>query len=189
MQASVDFLKRYLEAAEVPVYGVNTGFGSLQNVRVPDGQLSELQRNLLITHAAGTGEVLSRDLRRLMIYLKLQNMSQGYSALRPIVFERLAAMLNQDCLPRVTQQGSLGASGDLAPLAQMVLPLIGEGQLQTAEGKWFSGAEWLQSNGWEPLVLMPKEALALINGTQFMLSHAVLTHQRIERLGAQLPFI
>lgn len=189
MQDSVDFLKRYLEAAEAPVYGVNTGFGSLQSVRVPDDQLSELQRNLLITHAAGTGEVLSRDLRRLMIYLKLQNMSQGYSALRPIVFERLAAMLNQDCLPRVTQQGSLGASGDLAPLAQMVLPLIGEGQLESADGKWLSGAEWLQSNAWEPLLLMPKEALALINGTQFMLSHAVLTHQRIERIGAQLPLI
>ncbi len=189
MNQSVAFLHGYLNAASAPIYGVNTGFGSLQNVRVPDDQLSELQRNLLITHAAGTGSVIDRPLRRLMIWLKLQNMAQGYSALRPVIYERLAAMLNQDCLPRVTQQGSLGASGDLAPLSQMVLPLIGEGSLQEASGQWISGAEWLQRNQWEPLALKPKEALALINGTQFMLAHAVWASRRIERMQAQLVWI
>ena len=126
MQKSVDFLNRYLKDAQAPVYGINTGFGSLQNVEISASELNELQENLLITHAAGVGALLSEELTLTMMWLKLLNMSKGYSGIRPLVFERLALMYNERVIPCVNEQGSLGASGDLAPLAQMSLPLIGK---------------------------------------------------------------
>jgi histidine ammonia-lyase len=164
MQKSVDFLKRYMDQATAPVYGVNTGFGSLQNVVVSNEQLSQLQENLLITHAAGVGEALKPQLVANMMWLKLVNMSKGHSAVRPIIFERLAFMLNEKVYPVVTAQGSLGASGDLAPLSQMVLPLIGKGYVWVNEQK-VAAKDWLTSVQLEPITLWPKEALALINGT------------------------
>ena len=124
-----------------------------------------------------------------MLWLKLLNMSKGYSAVRPEVFERLADMYNEGALPLVFEQGSLGASGDLAPLSQMVLPIIGHGLIELPGGPVLSGADWLKSKGWEPLKLGPKEALALINGTQFMLSHAVEAYELISKMLKMLPWI
>ena len=163
MQKSVDFLKGYLSEAKAPVYGINTGFGSLQNVEISPSELNELQENLLITHAAGVGALLSEALTRNMMWLKLLNMSKGFSGIRPLVFERLAFMYNSHITPCVNEQGSLGASGDLAPLSQMCLPLIGKGRVRV-NGKIIDANKWLESEGLAPIVLDPKEALALING-------------------------
>ncbi|MFN5889354.1 MAG: histidine ammonia-lyase, partial [Bacteroidota bacterium] len=189
MEASVAFLHRYLQEATAPVYGVNTGFGSLQNVVISESRLSDLQENLLITHASGVGELLPRSRVKAMLWLKLLNMSKGYSAVRPILFERLATMYNDGAFPLVFEQGSLGASGDLAPLSQMVLPLIGKGLLELPGGPVLSGEQWLESKGWKPLSLGPKEALALINGTQFMLSHALEAYDLIAKIQRLLPWI
>lgn len=189
MQKSVAFLKQYLAKATAPVYGVNTGFGSLQNIEISASDLSALQKNLLITHAAGVGDSLAFELVRNMIWLKLFNMSKGYSAIRPEIFEKLAAMYNQEWFPVVTEQGSLGASGDLAPLSQMVLPLIGKGFLRHPQQGEISGAQWLTQNNWKPLQLSPKEALGLINGTQFMLAHAVESYRRIQQIFKKLPLV
>ena len=188
MQKSVDFLKGYLERAQAPVYGINTGFGSLQNVEISASELNELQENLLITHAAGVGALLSEEITRAMMWLKLLNMSKGYSGIRPIVFERLAFMYNNGVVPVVNEQGSLGASGDLAPLSQMCLPLIGKGRVRI-NGAILESQDWLKSAGLTPIVLDPKEALALINGTQFMMAHALIAYKKIEQIEAQLPWI
>lgn len=188
MQDSVNFLQKYLAESDKPIYGVNTGFGSLQNIEISPSELSKLQENLLITHAAGVGEPLNDELVLTMMWLKLLNMSKGHSAVRPEVFERLAHMFNHQIIPLVTEQGSLGASGDLAPLSQMVLPLIGKGQVKV-NGKLMDSAAWLASEGFSPIVLGPKEALALINGTQFMLAHAVFAYKRITHILDQLPMI
>ena len=188
MQNSVDFLQRFMDQATAPVYGVNTGFGSLQNVVVSNEQLSQLQENLLITHAAGVGEPLKVNLVATMMWLKLVNMSKGHSAVRPVIFERLAYMLNKKVYPLVTSQGSLGASGDLAPLSQMVLPLIGKGFVHF-EGQKIAAEDWLKSENLTPITLGPKEALALINGTQFMLSHAVDAYSQVTQILSKLPKI
>ncbi len=188
MQRSVDFLKEFLGKSDKPIYGVNTGFGSLQNIEISSTELSRLQENLLITHAAGVGAPLSDDLVLTMIWLKLLNMSKGHSAVRPEVFERLAYMFNNRIIPLVTEQGSLGASGDLAPLSQMVLPLIGKGKVKIA-GRVIDSSEWLRNEGLLPIVLGPKEALALINGTQFMLAHALMAYKQIKEILTQLPMI
>lgn len=188
MQKSVDFLHGYLSDAKAPVYGINTGFGSLQNVEISASELNELQENLLITHAAGVGALLSEELTKTMMWLKLLNMSKGYSGIRPLVFERLALMYNDNVIPCVNEQGSLGASGDLAPLSQMCLPLIGKGRVRVA-GEILDSEVWLNSVGLSPITLDPKEALALINGTQFMMSHALLAYKKIEAIEAQLPWI
>lgn len=188
MQKSVDFLHGYLSDAKAPVYGINTGFGSLQNVEISAFELNELQENLLITHAAGVGSLLSEELTKTMMWLKLLNMSKGYSGIRPLVFERLAFMYNHNVIPCVNEQGSLGASGDLAPLSQMCLPLIGKGRVRVS-GEIVESEVWLNSVGLKPITLDPKEALALINGTQFMMSHALLAYKKIESIEAQLPWI
>lgn len=190
MQKSVDFLNKYLSEASAPVYGVNTGFGSLQNVVIDSNQLSELQRNLLITHAAGTGDYLKTSIVKKMLWLKLYNMSKGHSGIRPLIFERLAAMLNQKIYPLIPEQGSLGASGDLAPLSHMVLPIIGLGQLHdTLNDKIITGAEWLKRNDFEPVELQAKEALALINGTQFMLAHALEMYEEFLKVDEKIDLI
>lgn len=188
MQKSVDFLNRYLKEAQAPVYGINTGFGSLQNVEISAAELNELQENLLITHAAGVGALLSEELTLSMMWLKLLNMSKGYSGIRLLVFERLALMFNERIIPCVNEQGSLGASGDLAPLAQMSLPLIGKGRVRV-NGQVLEATDWLKSCNLDPLILDPKEALTLINGTQFMLAHALVAYWKIEKIEAQLPWI
>ena len=182
IKESCAFLNDYLSEGDKAVYGVNTGFGSLQNIRVPQNELQELQRNLLITHAAGTGKVLPDETVRLMLLLKIINISKGHSAVRETVVNRMIWMYNENLTPLVHEQGSLGASGDLAPLAEMCLPLLGMGKLSHPEKGIRDAAEVLKIHELEPLVLEPKEALALINGTQFMLTHALLIAKRAMKL-------
>ena len=147
------------------VYGVNTGFGLLANTRIPDDRLAELQTNLILSHSAGLGEPLPRHVSRLMIVLKLLGLGRGYSGVRPIVVEALQALVDKDAIPLIPAQGSVGASGDLAPLAHMTAALMGYGSFDLA-GEILPAADALQRLGMEPLQLGPKEGLALINGTQ-----------------------
>src|SRR5947209_11515347 len=147
------------------VYGVNTGFGLLAQTRIATERLEDLQRNLILSHACGLGEPLPPHIVRLILALKAIGLGRGHSGVRPVIVERLLAMLDADALPVIPSQGSVGASGDLAPLAHLAAPLIGEGAM-TLKGDALPAAEALARLGLEPLVLGPKEGLALINGTQ-----------------------
>src|SRR4051794_5806558 len=147
------------------VYGVNTGFGLLANTRIPNDRLAELQTNLILSHSAGLGDPLPRHVVRLMIVLKLLGLGRGYSGVRPLVIEALQALLDKDAMPVIPSQGSVGASGDLAPLAHLISALMGFGEIDIA-GQIMPAAAALQKLGREPLALGPKEGLALINGTQ-----------------------
>lgn len=179
------------------VYGVNTGFGHLKNTRISDDQLDALQENLLLSHAVGVGPLAPREIVRWMLLFKTHMLLAGHSGVRPIVVERLAAFLNHDMLPVVPSRGSLGASGDLAPLAHLMLPLIGRGELAVPPEQWRSGgapgtpmlgamrvdaALAQQSIGLTPIRLAAKEGLALINGTQFMSAYAANIAVRSRRL-------
>lgn len=163
-----DKLKRH----DGPIYGINTGFGYLQNVEIESEKLSQLQHNLLLSHACGTGEEVSPDIVRLMLLLKIQSLSYGHSAIALTTVQRLVDFYNNDILPVIYTQGSLGASGDLAPLAHLALPLIGEGVV-LYKGVKTNTKDLYQTLGWEALKLQSKEGLALINGTQFMSSYGV----------------
>ena len=147
------------------VYGVNTGFGLLANTRIPDGRLAELQTNLILSHSAGLGDPLPRHVSRLMIVLKLLGLGRGYSGVRPVVIEALQTLLDKDAMPVIPSQGSVGASGDLAPLAHMTAALMGHGCIDLG-GEAMPAAAALQKLKMQPLELGPKEGLALINGTQ-----------------------
>ena len=164
-----------------PVYGVTTGFGSLCNITIPEKELSQLQHNLVMSHACGIGETVRPEIVKLMLLLKVQSLSYGYSGVQLVTVERLIDMFNNDILPVVYQQGSLGASGDLAPLAHLCLPLIGMGEVMF-EGKVYPSVEIWKKMGWEPIRLQSKEGLALLNGTQFMSAHAVWSLIQAERL-------
>lgn len=159
--ASVD---RIVAGGET-VYGVNTGFGLLANTRIPDDRLAELQTNLILSHSAGLGDPLPRHVTRLMIVLKLLGLGRGHSGVRPLVIDALQALLDKDAMPLIPAQGSVGASGDLAPLAHLIAALMGHGSVDVAGDVMPAGAA-LQKLGMEPLQLGPKEGLALINGTQ-----------------------
>jgi len=163
------------------VYGVNTGFGLLANTRIPDERLAELQTNLILSHSAGIGEPLPRHVTRLMIVLKLIGLARGYSGVRPLVIEALQALLDRDAMPVIPSQGSVGASGDLAPLAHMVAALMGYGRIDLA-GEIMPASDALQRMNMQPLVLGPKEGLALINGTQMSTAlalHALFHAERV----------
>jgi histidine ammonia-lyase len=147
------------------VYGVNTGFGLLANTRIPDDRLAELQTNLILSHSAGIGDPLPRQVSRLMIVLKLLGLGRGYSGVRPVVIEALQALLDREAIPVIPSQGSVGASGDLAPLAHMTAALMGYGQIDVG-GEVMPARDALSGLDMEPLQLGPKEGLALINGTQ-----------------------
>lgn len=164
------------------LYGINTGFGSLANTRVADDQLSDLQRRILISHACGVGDEIPADIVRAMMLLKAKALGQGHSAVALSTIQRIIDMLHADIIPVVPSQGSLGASGDLAPLAHMVLPLIGEGSVRVKGGEVVSAEEANKQMGWEPLNLGPKEGLALINGTQMMLGYGVKSLERAKNL-------
>jgi histidine ammonia-lyase len=151
-------------------YGINTGFGSLCNVRINDAQLSELQDNLVCSHACGMGDEVPQDIVRLMLLLKVHGLSQGYSGVRPLIIDALIQLYNHSILPVVYNQGSLGASGDLAPLAHLSLPLLGKGMVNY-KGKKQDAATALAAAGLQPITLAAKEGLALLNGTQFMSSY------------------
>ena len=147
------------------VYGVNTGFGLLANTRIPDDKLAELQRNLILSHSAGLGEPLPRHVVRLMIILKLLGLGRGHSGVRPVVVDALQALLDKDAMPLIPSQGSVGASGDLAPLAHLIAALMGHGSIDVA-GDILDAPAALRKLGMAPFELGPKEGLALINGTQ-----------------------
>ena len=166
------YLDDKMEALDKPIYGITTGFGSLYNVTIPKEDLSQLQHNLVMSHACGTGETVRPEIVKLMLFLKVQNLSYGHSGVQLVTVQRLIDMFNNDILPVVYQQGSLGASGDLAPLAHMSLPLIGLGEV-LYKGQVRPAREVWAEMGWEPIRLQSKEGLALLNGTQFMSAHAV----------------
>jgi len=147
------------------VYGVNTGFGLLANTRIPDDRLAELQTNLILSHSAGLGDPLPRHVTRLMIVLKLLGLGRGYSGVRPLVIEALQRLLDADSMPEIPSQGSVGASGDLAPLAHLIAALMGYGRIDVA-GEVLPAGAALERLSLKPLHLGPKEGLALINGTQ-----------------------
>ena len=175
------YLDSKVEDLDRPVYGVTTGFGSLYNVTIPPGDLSQLQHNLVMSHACGTGDTVRPEIVKLMLFLKAQSLSYGHSGAQLATVQRLIDMFNNDILPVVYQQGSLGASGDLAPLAHMCLPLIGLGDVRY-KGKVRPSSEVWAELGWEPIRLQSKEGLALLNGTQFMSAHAVWALLRARRL-------
>ncbi len=160
------YLDEVLKAGKT-YYGINTGFGSLCNVRIEDHELEQLQENLVCSHACGMGDEVPEEIVRLMLLLKVHGLSQGYSGVRPQIVQRLADFYNLGIHPVVYELGSLGASGDLAPLAHLCMPLFGKGVVRH-KGVKMSAAEALQKNGLEPIPLAAKEGLALLNGTQFM---------------------
>ena len=175
------FLDTKMEDIGRPVYGVTTGFGSLCNITIPAEDLSQLPHNLVMSHACGTGETVRPEIVKLMLLLKIQSLSYGYSGVQLITVQRLIDMFNNDILPVVYQQGSLGASGDLAPLAHLCLPLIGMGEV-LYKGEVRQSADVWAEMGWDPIRLKSKEGLALLNGTQFMSAHAVWSLIQAERL-------
>ena len=175
------YLDTKMEDSEKPLYGITTGFGSLCNVTILADELSQLQHNLVMSHACGAGETVRPDIVRLMLLLKAQSLSYGHSGVQVVTVQRLLDMFNNDILPIVYQQGSLGASGDLAPLAHLSLPLIGMGEV-LYKGKVRPSAEVWKEFGWEPITLQSKEGLALLNGTQFMSAHAVWSLLQCHRL-------
>ena len=185
-----EYLDRKMENPERPVYGITTGFGSLCDISVGYDELAQLQKNLVMSHACGTGERVPSEVVKLILLLKIQSLSYGHSGVQLATVERLIDFFNNDLLPVVYQQGSLGASGDLAPLAHMSLPLLGLGEVEY-KGEVRPSAEVLAELGLEPIRLQSKEGLALLNGTQFMSAYGVwlLIHARrlsewADRIGA-----
>ncbi len=167
-----EYLDNKMKNQQEPIYGITTGFGSLCNISIPETKLSELQRNLVMSHSCSIGERVPSEVVKIMLLNKIQSLSYGNSGVQLATVERLVEMFNSNILPLVYQQGSLGASGDLAPLANLSLPLIGLGEVEM-DGKVISGAEMLATKGWEPIALECKEGLALLNGTQFMSAYGV----------------
>ncbi len=166
------YLQNKISSEDAVIYGVNTGFGSLCNTIVPSEQLQELQYNLLRSHACGTGEFVPKQIVKLMLLLKAQSLSYGYSGVQVETVEQIIKFYNQDILPVIYTQGSLGASGDLAPLAHLSLPLVGEGFVWNNDTITPTD-EVLKIKNIKPIILQAKEGLALINGTQFMSAYAV----------------
>lgn len=175
------FLDNKLDSGKEIFYGINTGFGYLQNVKIGEEQLQELQSNLLKSHACGLGEQVPKDIVKLMVMLKIKSLSYGNSGVQIDTVKRLMDMYNNDVLPVIYTQGSLGASGDLAPLSHLSLPLIGLGEVNH-KGEKMAAADALKKFGWEPIVLQSKEGLALINGTQFMSAYGLYNLVHCERL-------
>ncbi len=180
MQQSANVVAAIVGGDEA-AYGINTGFGSLCRTRIPADQLALLQHNLIISHAVGVGPPVPAGVVRLMMLLKLASLSQGASGVSRETFQMLADLLASDIVPVVPTQGSLGASGDLAPLAHMVLPMIGLGKVWQ-DGKTVSASSALKEHNLTPIKLGPKEGLALINGTQFMTAYAVSIANRAKQL-------
>ena len=184
-----NYLNQKMETQKVPIYGVTTGFGSLCNIRISKEQLSQLQKNLVMSHACGVGDEVPQDVVRLMLLLKAQNFCFGYSGAQLQTVQRLIDCYNEDVLPVVYQQGSLGASGDLCPLANLMLPaILGMGDVYW-KGRRCDVQEVYQAKGWQPIELQSKEGLALLNGTQFMSSFAVWSLLKARRLSKQADLV
>lgn len=176
-----EYLDKKMENHDAPIYGITTGFGSLCNKSISKDELSQLQKNLVMSHACSTGDEVAPEIIRLMLVLKAHALSLGHSGVQLVTVQRIADFYNNDILPIVYDRGSLGASGDLAPLANLFLPLIGEGEVRH-KGQKRPAADVLKEFGWEPIELKSKEGLALLNGTQFMSSHAVYALLRAHRI-------
>ena len=164
IKASAETVKTIVAKGD-PAYGINTGFGILAKAHIPHDQLAALQRNLILSHAVGTGELLSDTIVRLILLTKIGSLARGYSGVRPVIIETLIKMYNAGIMPAIPSQGSVGASGDLAPLAHMTLPMLGVGQVRV-KGELVDASDALRAAGIEQIELEAKEGLALINGTQ-----------------------
>ena len=178
-----EYLDNKMKNQDKPIYGVTTGFGSLCNISVGADELGQLQKNLVMSHACGTGDRVPNEIVKLMLLLKVQSLSYGNSGVQLVTVQRLVDFFNNDILPVVFQQGSLGASGDLAPLAHLSLPLLGMGEVEV-DGEIRPAAEVLEKYGWSPIELQSKEGLALLNGTQFMSSYGVWSLLKAQDLSA-----
>ena len=188
IEKSYRWLLEKIASSDEAIYGVNTGFGALADTRIDKKDLATLQRNLVMSHACGSGAPICADRVRAMLVLKVQNMAIGHSGVAPATVQRYIDMHNMDVLPVVYERGSLGASGDLAPLAHLALPLLGLGEVVSG-GKRMAAATAIGIMGWEPLVLGPKEGLALLNGTQFMSAHLALILAIAQRLAERADAI
>jgi histidine ammonia-lyase len=175
------YLDRKMESQKEPIYGINTGFGSLCNITIGAEDLNQLQENLVMSHACGVGDEVPKIIVKIMLLLKIQSLSYGHSGVQVETVERLIDMYNHNILPVVFQGGSLGASGDLAPLAHLSLPLIGMGKVHY-RGQKLDAAQVLTDLGWKAIALQSKEGLALLNGTQFMSAYGVYLCLRIFKL-------
>ena len=181
IQKCRDYLDKKMETQTTPIYGITTGFGSLCNHSISKEDLSTLQKNLVMSHACGTGEFVPKEIIRIMILLKVQSLSYGNSGVQVITVQRLIDFFNNDVLPVVYNQGSLGASGDLAPLANLMLPLLGLGEVHY-KGEVVPAEVVMKEFAWEPITLQSKEGLALLNGTQFMSSYGTYVLLKAFRL-------
>jgi len=176
-----EYLDKKINSSDALYYGINTGFGFLQNVKIEKEQLETLQKNLLLSHACGLGDEVPQEIVKLMLMLKIKSLSYGFSGIGIEVVKRLMEMFNNDVLPVIYTQGSLGASGDLAPLSHMSLPLIGQGEVRINSVK-MTAEKALKKFNWKPLELQSKEGLALINGTQFMSAYGIFNLINSEKL-------
>lgn len=168
-------------ASDKTVYGINTGFGPLCDVKISESETEQLQYNLIISHAVGVGKSIHKDLSKIMMIAKVHALSKGFSGVSMEIIERLILMIEKDIIPCIPEQGSVGASGDLAPLAHMVLPLLGLGKVWE-NGVEVPSAEVLKKHHLEPVTLGPKAGLGLINGTQFILAHAIVGLNKMKYL-------
>ena len=182
------YLHKKINEADATFYGINTGFGSLCNVRISKENLANLQRNLLMSHACGMGETVPLEIVKLMLFLKIQSLSYGHSGVQLNTVQALINLYNHNLLPVVYEQGSLGASGDLAPLSHLALPLLGMGELWV-DGKKEAAANILEQKKIQPIELQAKEGLALINGTQFMSAYGVYCVKLANDLAKVADFI
>ncbi len=183
-----DYLDKRMAKDDSPIYGINTGFGALYNKSISYEDLGQLQENLVMSHASGTGEEVPQEVVKLMLLLKIKSLSYGYSGVQLSTVQRLIDFFNKGIFPVVYQLGSLGASGDLAPLAHMSLPLLGKGEV------WYNGVkrpamDVLKEQGMEPVLLQSKEGLALLNGTQFMSAYGIFTVLKLFRLSDMADII
>jgi histidine ammonia-lyase len=176
-----DYLDRKMENEKTPIYGITTGFGSLCNRTISREELSQLQKNLVMSHACSTGDEVQPEIVRLMLFLKAHALSLGHSGVQVETVQRILDFFNNDILPVVYDRGSLGASGDLAPLSNLFLPLLGLGEVRH-QGEKREASAVLRQYGWQPIDLKSKEGLALLNGTQFMSAHGVYALVRAFRI-------
>ena len=181
-----NYLDEKMKNSDAPIYGINTGFGSLCNHKISDDDLVKLQKNLVISHSCGTGDEVPHTVVKIMLLLKIQSLSYGHSAVQLITINRLIEMFNKNILPVIYQQGSLGASGDLAPLAHMSLVLLGMGKVDVPNNEngfdRKNTSDVMREMGWEDIQLKSKEGLALLNGTQFMGAYGVWSLLKSQKL-------
>lgn len=177
VKESCSFVDEIVQKEKV-VYGINTGFGPLCDTLISPADTTKLQHNLLMSHSVGVGDLVSPEIAKIMLIIKLHTLCLGFSGIRPSTIQRIYWLIEQDIIPCVPEQGSVGASGDLAPLSHLFLPLIGLGEVHY-KGVITSTAEVLKKEEMQALSLGPKEGLALINGTQFIAAHAVKALQRL----------